>query len=96
MNKESRKSTVLSYREKTGIKVPNELIEYMKKSNEIRTKIIKILNDSPKTVPEISKELGMDASTVFYYVATYVKYGILEPVEKTEDGYYKYKVKVKT
>ncbi len=96
MTKEARKSTVLSYREKTGIKVPNELIEYMKKSNEIRTKIIKVLNDGPKTVPEISRELSMDTSTVFYYVATYVKYGILEPGEKNEDGYYKYKVKVKT
>jgi len=50
------------------------------------------LSSGPKTFPEISKETGLDKSTVFWYLMSMYKYGIVHEVEKDDEGYFKYKL----
>ena len=83
------------YREKTGAKAEQRLLELRKAQLEISSKITGALKESPKTVPEISKVVGMDSQTVLWYLSTYLKYNLVTPVEKTEDGYFKYGLKKK-
>lgn len=87
------KSTVLEYRKKTGAGPSKELTELVKEVNRIRTKITDALRDGSKTIPEISKEIGMEENLTAWYVLTFVRYGILEPESRTDEGYYKYRIK---
>ena len=91
-SKKEEKLTVQLLREKLGFKPPGEITALLKKQNEIKTKIVEALSSGPKTVPEISKETGLDKSTVFWYLMSMYKYGIVHEVEKDDEGYFKYKL----
>ena len=87
-----KRNTFLYLRKKIGFKAPpKELQERLKEQNEIKKKILEALKTGPKTVPEIAKETGIDTYTVFWYLMTYLRYKHIEPVEKTDEGYWKYK-----
>ncbi len=88
-----RKLTAHILRSRLDIKVPKELTEMLKKQTEIKTKILKSLRKGPKTVPEISQETGLDTSTVFWYLMTMYRHGQIEEAGKTDEGYFKYKLK---
>ncbi|MDG6904976.1 MAG: ArsR family transcriptional regulator [Nitrososphaerota archaeon] len=87
--------TSLLYRKKTGAKPRQELLDLRKTQADIQSKIMNSLKDSPKTVPELSKAIGMDAKTVLWYLSTYYKYNLVSVVEKTDGGFYRYAVKQK-
>lgn len=87
--------TSMLYRQKTGAKPAQDLLDLRKMQVDLQSKIINSLKESPKTVPELSKGLGMDSKTVLWYLTTYYKYNLVSVVEKTEDGYYRYAVKQK-
>ena len=88
-----RKLTVHILRDKLGLKPSKELIETLKKQNEIKNKIFKAIKDEAKTVPEIAKETGLDMTAVFWYLMTFYRHGLVEEVDKTDEGYFKYKLK---
>jgi len=90
MSREKR-NTFLYLRKKIGFKAPpKELQEKLAEQNKIKNKIMEALKTGPKTVPEIAKITGLDTYTVFWYLMTYLRYRLINPVEKTEDGYWKY------
>lgn len=87
------KLTAQQLRDMMNIKVNETLAEISKEQAITRTKIIKALSDKPKTIPEISEEIGMPVEKVTWNVMTLYRYGVIEPVEKTDDGYYRYRVR---
>lgn len=87
-----KKTTVQILRERLGLKPSEELMSLLRKQTEIRTKIIKALKTGPKTVPEISKETGLEPPVVFWYLMTMHKYGLVHEDEKTDEGYFRYKL----
>jgi len=88
----SKKSTLKLFKEKIKPKVSEELLKMTREQASMRSKITKALASSPKTIPEIAREIGVDISIVTWYVLTFVRYDVFEPVEQTEDGYWKYRV----
>ncbi|NQU06546.1 MAG: MarR family transcriptional regulator [Calditrichaeota bacterium] len=61
----------------------------------MQDKIMSILQDEPKTIPEIAEALGYPSHEVVYWVMAMWRYGKVEEttVKPDADGYFKYKVK---
>ena len=87
---ERKRFTIAAYRQKTGAKAPQRLLDLRRDQLEIREKIRKVLATGPKTIPEVSKETGIPARKALWYVMTYFKYGLVAPAGKTEGGYHRY------
>jgi hypothetical protein len=87
---ERRKFTITAYREKTGAKAPQALLDLRRKQLEINGKITKSLAAGPKTVPEVARDTGHSPRMVLWYLMTYYKYGLITPAGKTEEGYHRY------
>ncbi len=85
-------STLMRLREKYNLTPSEELRRLMREQAKIKGKITKAVATHKKTIPEIAKELEMDVHTTSYYVLTLTHYNVLEPSEKSEDGYWKYKL----
>ena len=90
-----KKFTITAYREKTGAKASAELLQLRKTQLDIKGKITKSLSGGPKTVPELSKETGIPPRTVLWHLMTSYKYGLVAPVGKTDEGYFRYALKEK-
>lgn len=57
----------------------------------MRDRILSVVRESPKTVPEIATELGSPVHEVMYWVMAARKYGYLEESkEPNDDDYYQY------
>ena len=87
-----KKLTVHILRERLGLKPPEDLTALLKKQTEIKMKISKALKTGAKTVPEIAKETGLSSHTVFWYLMTMYRYGLIHEEGKTDEGYFKYKL----
>jgi hypothetical protein len=85
------KNTLKTFKEKTGVKPLEALTKQVRKQAEIKSKILKALKE-PKTIPEISKETGLDLKLTTWYVLTFTRYKVLEATEKTDEGFWKYQV----
>jgi hypothetical protein len=92
---EKKAYTINVYRQRTGAKAPHRLLELRKEQLDVGNRIMKALADGPKTVPEVSQATGIPARRTLWYLMTYLKYGIVSPAGKTEEGYYKYAVVAK-
>lgn len=92
---ERKKFTITAYREKTGAKAPQRLLELRRDQLEISGRITKSLASGPRTVPEIARDAGLPPRKTLWYVMTFYKYGLLATAGKTEDGYYRYALKEK-
>ncbi|MDG7007420.1 MAG: hypothetical protein JRN06_04150 [Nitrososphaerota archaeon] len=92
---ERKKFTITAYREKTGAKAPQKLLDLRREQLDIRGKITKSLAGGPKTVPEVARDTGLNKRMVLWYLMTYYKYGLVGPAGKTEDAYYRYALKEK-
>lgn len=65
--------------------------EVIREEMQMRGKILKVLEDGAKTVPEIAESLGRPAHEVMFWVMGMRKYGhVAEIKEATDDGYYRY------
>ncbi len=87
-----RRSTVVQLRNRSGLKPSKENVELMRRSKEVQTAITKALKDGPKTVPEIAKATGLSKDEIFWHLMTMHKYGVVEPDEKDEAGYFRYRL----
>lgn len=67
-----------------------DIREIIREEMLMRDKILDVLRDGPKTVPEIAQALGCPAREVMYWVMGMRKYGHVAETEE-EDGYYKYR-----
>ena len=92
---ERKKFTITLYRERTGAKAPQRLLDLRRDQLEVSGKITKSLTAGPKTVPEVAKDTGLSPSKALWYLMTYYKYGLVAPAGKTDDGYYRYVLKEK-
>jgi hypothetical protein len=92
---ERKKFTITAYREKTGAKAPQALLDLRRAQLEVSGKITKSLAAGPKTVPEVAADTGYSARKVLWYLMTYYKYGLVVPSGKTEEGYYRFAIKEK-
>jgi hypothetical protein len=92
---ERKKFTITAYRQKTGAKAPQRLLDLRRDQLEISEKFKKALSTSPRTIPEVARESGIPPRKVLWYMMTYFKYGLVAPAGKTEDGYYRYSLKEK-
>ncbi|WP_066639935.1 transcriptional regulator [Desulfolucanica intricata] len=70
--------------------------EVIREEMFMRDKIINVLKECPKTVPEIAEALGCPSHEVMIWVMGMRKYGyVAETEEATNNGFYKYKVAVR-
>jgi predicted transcriptional regulator len=58
----------------------------------MRSRILKVLESEPRTIPEIAAELGRPSSEVTFWIMGMRKYGYAEEEkEVTDEGYYRYR-----
>ncbi len=90
MSRPKKKTTVEIFRKKYSLRVPEALSAELRKQAGIKVKIMRSISKTPKTPKEISEDTGIPTETVFWYLMTFYKYGLVEAVEKTDEGYFKY------
>ena len=90
---ERKKFTITAFRQATGAKASQKLLDLRKSQEDINLKITNALKGGPKTVPEVAMEVGMAPKTVLWYIMTYFKYNRIVVAGKTDDGYFRYALK---
>ena len=88
--KKKKTLTAKLYKTQTGAVVSEKLKERNKHNNKIKRAIFKVIEDEPRTVPEISLETGIPSHEVLWHVATSLRFSLVEPVEKSDEDYWKY------
>ena len=71
---------------------PNrDVREIIRDEHVMRPRILQVLADEPKTIPEIAVALNAPTHEVVFWVMGMRKYGfVAELKEATDDGYYPY------
>ncbi|MDP8240205.1 MAG: hypothetical protein P9X24_14040 [Candidatus Hatepunaea meridiana] len=71
------------------------IAEIMRDEMIMQDKIISVLQDEPKTIPEIAETLGYPSHEVVYWIMAMWRYSKIEEttVKPDADGYFKYKLK---
>lgn len=74
--------------------VSQDVKDNMKAFNKIKRAILKALEEEPKSVPQIAKEIDLPQDVVTYHLMTLQKYGNIEVDDMDDmDEYYLYKLK---
>ncbi|MEF3280597.1 MAG: MarR family transcriptional regulator [Elusimicrobiota bacterium] len=71
--------------------VSKTLLEYNRENISKQNKIIKVLKDGEKTIPEIASLTGLSSKEVLFHVTGLVKYGKVSVIT-AKTGYMKYKL----
>ena len=67
--------------------------EIMRDEMIFKDRIIAVLRDGAKTIPEIAEALGQPSHEVVYWVMAMWRYGVVAEVGKPNDeGYYQYQL----
>ncbi|HOQ89605.1 MAG TPA: MarR family transcriptional regulator [Candidatus Hydrogenedentes bacterium] len=70
---------------------PRDLAEIMRDEMVMRDRILKLLDNAPRTVPELAEAMGYPAEEVMYWVMAMRRYGLIAETGKPDgDGYFKY------
>jgi predicted transcriptional regulator len=72
-----------------------ETREIIRDEMMMRDRLLAVLEEGPKTVPEIAAALGAPSHEVMQWVMAARKYGHLEESSPTDDGYSLYGLKAK-
>ena len=72
-----------------------DLREIIREEMLMADRIIDVLRDGPKTVPEIARAVGYTSREVTIWVMGLRRYGRLTETEEVDDGYYRYRAAVK-
>ncbi len=68
-----------------------EVREVIRDEHVMRSRILRLLEAEPRTIPEIAKALDRPAFEVTFWVMGMRKYGyVAEEREVTDEGYYRY------
>jgi len=68
-----------------------EIREIIRDEHIMRNRILKVLENEPRTIPEIAEALGRPTAEVTFWVMGMRKYGyVAELKEVTDEGYYQY------
>lgn len=78
-------------------KVTRDPAEVLRDEMYMRDKITDLLQEGPKTVPEIAEKLGYPSNEVMKWVMGMRRYGIIVEMPKERaDDYYKYRLRSET
>jgi len=70
-----------------------DLAEVMRDEMVMKDKIVALLRDGPKTVPDIARALEYPGREVMFWVMAMWRYGVLVETGKANaDGYFEYKL----
>jgi hypothetical protein len=70
-----------------------DLAEVLRDEMLLKDRIIALLREGPKTIPEIAAALGYLSHEVTYWVMAMWRYGTLAETGKADDdGYYQYQL----
>ena len=86
----SKTTTAKQLREKYGVKPSGEVSARVKEQTKTINRIVKVVSSGPKTISEISGELGIELRVAAWYVFTMTRHKKLKAVQKNEDGYWRY------
>jgi predicted transcriptional regulator len=65
--------------------------EVIRDEHLMRRRILRLLEEEPRTIPEIAEALGCPSSEVTFWVMGMRKYGyVAEDREVTDEGYFRY------
>jgi predicted Rossmann fold nucleotide-binding protein DprA/Smf involved in DNA uptake len=71
-----------------------DLNEVMRDEMVMRDRIIDLLREEPRTVPEIAEALGAPSREVMIWVMAMWRYGVVTEMEKARtDDYFSYRLK---
>lgn len=87
--------TVTKFVEMNNAKISDDLKTRIKAQNKIKRAIYNSIKEQPKIIPEIALETNIESHVVLWYLSTGLRYREVVAVEKTEDDYWKYKLKSK-
>jgi predicted Rossmann fold nucleotide-binding protein DprA/Smf involved in DNA uptake len=77
-------------------KVTRDLAEVMRDEMYLRDKITDLLQQGPKTIPEIAEALGYPSHEVMIWVMGMRRYGMIVEMPKDRaDDYYQYRLRPK-
>ena len=66
----------------------------LKQFNRMKRSIRQVLEEGPKTIPELADKLGIDTAEATYYIMSLRKYGLVTEGEQDEmDEYFYYQLK---
>ena len=86
----SKANTAKQLRDKYGVKASENVSARVKEQRKTVKKITEAVSSNPKTISEISRELGIELRTTAWYVFTMTRHRNLKAVRKNEDGYWLY------
>jgi hypothetical protein len=69
--------------------------EVIREEMVMRDRLLALLEEGPKTVPEIAAAMGVPSYEVMHWMMAARRYGYLGETIPTEDGYYRYTLKAK-
>lgn len=73
-------------------KPPRNRREVMRDEMIMKDRILSLLADGPKTVPEVAEALGSPSEEVMCWMMAMRRYGSIEEIGRAdEDGYFQYK-----
>jgi predicted Rossmann fold nucleotide-binding protein DprA/Smf involved in DNA uptake len=76
---------------------PRDIREIVREEHIMRNRILALLREEPRTIPELAEALGCPTSEVTYWVMGMRKYGYVnEEREVTDEGYYRYRAVERT
>lgn len=64
--------------------------EIIREEMQMRGRVLAVLQEGPRTVPEIAAALGYPPDEVMFWVMGMRKYGLVVETEE-EDGYFRYR-----
>lgn len=71
-----------------------DLTEVMRDEMVFKDRIVAVLREGPKRIPEIAEALGHPSHEVMYWIMAMWRYGTVVEAGKADDeGYYQYKLK---
>ncbi len=78
-----------------GAASPRDMQEVMRDEMVMRDRVIAVLEDGKKTIPEIAEAMGEPTNEVMYWVMAMRRYGVVtEKGRPDEDGYFHYELVV--
>lgn len=87
--------TVNRFVELNNATISDQLKERIKSQNKIKRAIYNSIKEYAKTVPMIAANTCIESHVVLWYLSTGLRYREVVAVEKTDDDYWKYKLRLK-
>ena len=76
-----------------SVEARGERRETARREPGMRGKILGVLREGPKTIPEVARSLDIEPHEAAWWIMGYVRYGFVRATDEvTEEGYYKYAV----